>query len=211
MGWDILFSEIRHAKKREYEIETKKSFLIRRKVDILGSVIVNSTDTAMGEKRLKRFEWILEHGFEWKRHYFERIFHAKAVMALAQTIMGNDWETKGMDVARDRKWTNISQFVCAMAPRRFGKSAAVAKIIIAVAEVLLLMPDGLPYNDFPIAVFSTGKRASQSLAEYVIAFIKQRSLGNYIYKKNSEEIILYRNDGHEMKVSMKFLPSNPDR
>lgn len=211
VAWSDLFSTVRHNVKRDYEEETSRKFLIRRKVEIMGNGVVSAEESAMGEKRIQRFEWILEHGYFMKRHYFERQFHDKCVMALAETLLGPDWATKGVEVARERGWGDLSKFVCAMAPRRFGKSVSTAKIIAAVAEILILMPEGLEFSTYPMAIFSTGKRASQGLSAYVEMFLKERGLFDYVVKNNSEEIVLQRSEGKEMTVSMKFLPSNPDR
>jgi hypothetical protein len=181
-------------------------------VDVLGNGVRTTTESAIGEKRLRRFEEILEHGYSWKRHYFERLFHAKCVIAMAQTIMGGDWAAKGVEVTKERGWGgDLSKFVCATAPRRFGKSVSVAKLIAAVAEVFMLMPEGLDFTTYPIAIFSTGKRASQALSAYVESFIQERHLDCYIIKNNSEEIVLQRTEAPSMTVTMKFLPSNPDR
>lgn len=164
----------------------------------------------MGETRLKKIEYILEHGYKWKRHYFERMFHSKCVTALAKTLMGPDWSTSGLEIAAEHAWDHISQFVAAMAPRRFGKSVSAAKVVAALAEVLILYPDGLEFTTYPIAVFSTGKRASEALSAYVEDFLKERKLQKYIVRNNFENIWLRREDGR-MTVQMKFLPSNPDR
>lgn len=209
--WSDLYSTVRHNVHRDYENETNREFLIRRKVDILGNGIIPNEETARGEKRLQRFEWILEHGFKMKRHYFERLFHTKCCIALVETIMGVDWASKGVEICRDRAWEDLSHYVCAMAPRRFGKSVSTAKLIATVAEIFILMPEGLEFTTYDIAIFSTGKRASQGLSAYVETFLKERNMFGYVVKNNSEEIVLRRSEGPEMTVSMKFLPSNPDR
>jgi hypothetical protein len=209
--WRDLVCTFRHHVERARVEETERLYLIRRKVDAIGSGVVARETAALGEQRLQRFEEILEHGYAMKRHYFERQFHGKCVMALAETLMGDDWAANGVKVFQERGWLEQSKFVCAMAPRRFGKSVSTAKIIAAVAEVLVLMPEGLNFSTYSIAIFSTGKRASQGLSAYVEGFIKERHLTPYVIKNNSEEIVLRRKEGRPMTVAMKFLPSNPDR
>jgi hypothetical protein len=155
-----------------------------------------------------------EHGFKWRRHYFERMFHDLCLIALAKLVVGTDWSSIGADVAAARGWKHMAQQVIGKAPRRFGKSVSAAKLIVAVAEVVLLMPDGLVDNDFTIVVFSTGKRASNALSDYCARFIAERGLNDYIVKKNQEKIVLCAGDPDDpdtMRVSMTFLPSNPKR
>jgi hypothetical protein len=201
----------RHNVETAQRAATGRDFLIRRKIDALASGTVDHDRTENGEARVQRLEWILEHGFAMGRHYFERQFHDNCVIALAETLMGQDWATRGVEICRERGWEHLSKFVCAMAPRRFGKSVSTAKIIAAVAEILILMPEGLAFNTYSIAIFSTGKRASQGLSAYVESFLKERHMLDYVIKNNSEEIVLQRNEGCAMTVNMKFLPSNPDR
>ena len=108
----------------------------------------------------------------------------------------------------------MAQQVIGKAPRRFGKSVSAAKLIVAVAEVILTMPDGIIDNDFTIVVFSTGKRASAALSYYCARFIAERDLNDYVVKKNQEKIVLCMGDPDDpgsMRVSMTFLPSNPKR
>lgn len=209
--WSDLFSTFRHNAEKEYRDETGRKYLIRRKVDILGSGCIERYESAIGEKRLVQFEQILENGYSMKRHHFERLFHGICVQSLCMTLMGSDWETHGVEVQRARGWLTLSPFSCAMAPRRCGKSMSTAKVIAALAEIMILMPEGLPFSTYPIAIFSTGKRASQGLSAYVEAFLKERGMFDYVVKNNSEEIVLKRKEGQPMTVSMKFLPSNPDR
>lgn len=205
-----VLSTAAHTIQEEYDNETERDYALRRKVDILSSGRARVKETAMGETRIKRLDWILENGFSWKRHHFERMFHAKCVTALAKTMMGPDWSTMGAEIAAERGWDHISKFVAAMAPRRFGKSVSAAKLVAALAEVLIEFPEGLEFTTYPIAVFSTGRRASDALSAYVEGFLQERGMAKYFIKKNSEKIWLQRED-KKMTVQMIFLPSNPDK
>ena len=206
---DVL-SAAGHTIQQAYDLETQRDFVIRPKIDVLSSGRARKTETAMGETRLKRLEWILENGFQWKRHHFERMFHEKCVIALSKTMMGADWAVMGAEIAAERGWTHSSKFVAASAPRRFGKSVSAAKLVAALAEVLILLPEGLDFTVYPLAVFSTGRRASDALSAYVEGFLTERNMSSYFIKKNSERIWLQRPD-KKMTVQMSFLPSNPDK
>src|SRR5689334_8332878 len=66
----------------------------------------NSLDMSIipGEERLRLFEYLLENGFRWKRHRFQKEFHERATMVLAPLIVGVEWDVIGAAIARQGKW-----------------------------------------------------------------------------------------------------------
>ena len=92
-----------------------------------------------GESELRKFEDILENGFQWRRHRFQREFHAEITKALAEQIVGADWERIGPRLIEQRGWNKIAKMVLGKAPRRFGKSVAIGMIVIAFAEVFVII------------------------------------------------------------------------
>ena len=89
-----------------------------------------------GETNLRRFEDILENGFKWKRHRFQREFHEEITKALAESIVGEkDWEQVGARLIKQRGWTKIAKMVLGKAPRRFGKSVSIGYVVVGYAEV----------------------------------------------------------------------------
>jgi hypothetical protein len=162
-----------------------------------------------GLRRFRYFCETVETGFKWGRHHFERMFHDKCIIALAETLLGDEWATHGMDIARERGWTLLSKMVIGTAPRRFGKSVSLAKVEAALCAALLYFRDGLQITEYNITTFSTGKRASQLLSNYVKKFLVELNLYEEcnVITDNSESIVLER-DG--LRVIFMFVPSNPD-
>lgn len=103
---------------------------------------VAEAQPCQGLLRLRRFEEILESGFQWRRHTMQRKWHEDVVQALAQLIVGDDWEKVGPELMRQRGWRSpIPKASMAMAPRRFGKSVGMISVVIALAEVMVDMKD----------------------------------------------------------------------
>ena len=158
--------------KRRYEVKPKDKLWISPEDKI---------QVSEGEKKLQEFEDILYNGFSWKLHNFQRGFAEKAVIALAPSIVGDDWGRDGPRIIKERGWETPSQMVMAKAPRRFGKTAVVAMLVIAYAEV---MPRTTQ------AIFSTGRRASKNLLDICHKFALERGFrpGIEIEHFNQEEL-----------------------
>lgn len=206
--WDAFFDAARHQYRESLQSVIDKDLALHKRADISRSKAVVANE-GHGLRRFKNFARTLDSGFTWGRHHFERMFHDKCLMALAECLFGDEWHTYGMDTVRERKWKIPSKMVIGSAPRRFGKSVSVSKVEAALAKALLVDTAGLLFTEYNITNFSTGRRASQLLSQYVRKFLIE--LGLYeiceIETDNQEEIIL-KNNG--MKVIFKFLPSNPD-
>lgn len=168
--------------KMRLEVNTKNSALID---------LVEKREISDGEAKLKRFEEILESGFTWKRHLFQRMFHNEVVKGLARMIVGKDWPQVGPRIIKERGWTQLAQMVMANAPRRFGKSVSVAMIAIAFAEVM----EGLTQ-----AIFSTGRRASKNLLDICYKLALERGLGESIVRYNQEELWIRTASGKVSKI-----------
>ncbi len=151
-------------------------------------------------------------GFSWGRHHFERMFHGKCLTALAPTLFGADeWATYGADLVQERGWSLLSKMVIGTAPRRFGKSVSLAKVVAALAHALLMHRAGLNFTEYNITVFSTGKRASILLSNYVKKFLAELGLmdkENCEITKQTEERLELRRQG--LTVIFMFVPANPD-
>ena len=141
--------------------------------------------------RLKRYEEILERGFVWRRHRFQKGFHDECVKALAPSIVGRDWDRVGPRIIKERLWLHLAQIVIAKAPRRFGKSAGVGMNAATYAEVM---------HGSVQAIFSTGRRASRNLLDICYKMIIERGLGPYICRYNQEELWIKFPDGKTSKI-----------
>jgi hypothetical protein len=113
-----------------------------------------------GEERLRLYEHLLENGFRWKRHRFQKEFHDKGTMVLAPLIVGTEWSIIGPAISRQRKWplTRDSRMLLASGPRRIGKTVGVSTQSSALT---LVVPN------IQQAIFSTGQRIAGYMGEKV--------------------------------------------
>ena len=185
---------------RRYAFRTREETLTEHMVEQQESV---------GLKRFRAYEEILENGFgrEWRRETFQREFHDRCSCALSSLLLGEDWEQDGPDLCRSRGWTKVCKQVIGKAPRRFGKSAAVAMMVAGLAEVFSIR---YPVShEFTIAIFSTGRRASSNLKDYCFQFLVRRGLSEHIVKHNQETIWIRQSDDKDGPVvKVFFYPSN---
>ncbi len=112
----------------------------------------------------KRFQNVMKYldSFGFERSAEQRLFHQWYIQAALPFIYGPEWPTVQASVLESIGLKKIDNCVLCMAPRRFGKTWAVAMLCAA----LLLGVPGIK-----ICVFSTGRRASSSLMGEVKKFI----------------------------------------
>jgi hypothetical protein len=160
---------------------------------------------ASGEERLREFEWLLENGFRWKRHKFQKEFHAKAVMVLSQQIVGNeDWDKVGPVLVKERKWdmSRNSKILLGKAPRRFGKS--VSSGMLAAAYVIVV-----PVSTQ--AIFSTSQRIAFYMGELIYKAICDAGYEWRIKKFGEERMEVWgplgADDPHDVR-KVFYYPAN---
>jgi len=142
--------------------------------------------TTDGELKLRKFSEILENGFCFKPHRFQREFLEQVTKSMAESIVGEDWDRVGPRIMEERGWKSTPKATMGVAPRRFGKSGAVAIGAVARAEVIIV---DSPTKQCDVqAIFSTGRRASRNLMEYCYKFVIERGLGPRIVKFNEETL-----------------------
>jgi hypothetical protein len=209
--WGLVFSSARHVYQTRYDNETRRDYAIRTRGEGLLTKTLRLKD-GQGLERFYEFERIIEHEFSWGRHHFEREFHKLSTIALGELLLGNDWSTYGTAIFAKRGWKFVSRLVIGTAPRRFGKSVSMAKLIAALVAALLRHVEGLNFTEYNITVFSTGKRASSLLAQYVQKFLVELNLIDNIITNNSETIALSagtQGSDSYLKIICMFVPSNP--
>jgi hypothetical protein len=212
-AWKTLFSSARHevCKRDRAELGVQLALPKRARV-AMASPAAMLTNEGHGIARFREFEQLLESGFSWGRHHFERMFHNQCLTALAPTLFGDDeWASYGSDLIQERGWTQLSKMVIGTAPRRFGKSVSLAKVVAALAYALLMHRAGLNFTEYNITVFSTGKRASILLSNYVKKFLTELGLMDKEtceITKQTEERLELKKDG--LTVIFMFVPANPD-
>lgn len=195
---------------KNYDEETELRFGVKRRLDVLTSKRVHRTTVSDGEARLRKLEWIVEHGFQSSRYAFDRLLHGLMIRALAEMVVGSDWNIIGPTIIRDRGWTHMSKLVIGKAPRRFGKTWANSKMGVALCEVMLLSQGALKDGQtFTISIFSTGKRASNGFKQAFMQFLTERDMMDYIESNAAERLELHqrRGDPTSPKIIVNFFPS----
>ena len=81
-AWKTKVEEEKEAEFRSEKIYSLESYLINPP---------KSNGLLTGEESFRRFENLMENGTSWKRHIFQKEFHKKVSMVLAQNIIGEDW------------------------------------------------------------------------------------------------------------------------
>lgn len=144
-----------------------------------------------GERRLVQFMTIMASGFQWRPHIFQQSFQREVTKAVAPLLVGDDWASNGARIMRERSWTHMTRMVMAKAPRRFGKSVAVAMVVIAIAETL---PNSVQ------SIFSTGRRASRNLLEICHKMALERGLRDQIICYNQEQLFIKNANGEISRI-----------
>lgn len=136
----------------------------RRRIRSRADVMMNTevVTVSLGDERLKKLRYYLNNcGFE--RSEDQKDFHHHFTIAVLPLIYGEEWDRVSVRVMAEFGITELKTEVLCMTPRRFGKSFAVAMFMASVA---LAVPGSEQ------AVFSPGKRASNSLMKLVLKFMK---------------------------------------
>jgi hypothetical protein len=173
------YQEIYTKESKNFEVFEKHRYLISPP---------NYGESLSGEIRLRQFENIL-NSFAYERHVFQREFHDIITKALAELIVGEDWNIIGPRLMQKRSWKKRSKCAMAMAPRRFGKSVSIAMIVVAFAIVK---------KGSTQSIFSTGRRASSNLLEICKKFAIE--VGAIIERDNMEELWIVHDDKSISKI-----------
>lgn len=208
-GWLDFLATARHDFEEEDVNKWEMELALPQRRDFLLDD-ANFENEGMGLKRFKCFENLLESAFVFGKHHFERKFHEICKIVLAQIIFGpEEWAVHADEIMRERGWKRLSKLGIGTAPRRFGKSVALAKAVVSLAYVMLMFSAGLNRAMYNITVFSTGRRASELFSDYVKTFMDECDLlKNVTVEKWAMEKITLEHKG--MRVTFMFLPANPD-
>lgn len=134
-----------------------------------------------GDKRLATLRWTLNN-LGLTRSSDQVIFHDQFTQACLPLLFGDEWNNHSVRIMQQENLTEISPEVLIMTPRRWGKSVSVSMFVLA----MLLSCPGIR-----IAVFSTGRRASNNLMEMVMKYLKNVPDGeSRIVKTNSEQLFI---------------------
>ena len=176
---ELYYQDKYFRENKRYEVVKKHKYVIDPP---------NYNQDIPGEAKLRQFENIL-NAFNYERHVFQREFHDIITKALAESIVGEDWNIIGPKLMAKRDWKKRSKCAMALAPRRFGKSVSIAMTVVAYAVV---RPDSVQ------SIFSTGRRASANLLDLCKKFAIELNLN--IEKDNMEELFIKHPDGKMSKI-----------
>ena len=182
-----LFAEQNHADQRR---EKKESLRQRRMTNIeRAKKSMNTMSVAeQGEKNLLKFIQRFHGGFFYQKKQlffegFQLLFVNAVIATLAANIVGPSWSVVGPRICKQFGWTekDFKEVLVAQAPRRFGKSIAIAVSVINYA---------LSKSPCEIAIFSTCKRVSGFLQEKIKDILIQSGYGDWIVNIGGEYIYL---------------------
>ncbi len=116
-----------------------------------------------GDVRLVNIRRYLDHVKGYDRSEMQKQFHESFLQAVALHLYKDDPEVDMDKIKSMNEWPNLKQQVLCLTPRRFGKTTAVAMFVAAYF---------LSVEKAQLCIFSTGKRASDSMLEKIHEFVK---------------------------------------
>lgn len=168
---------MREKKKKEFD-EYNERRRIGTRVDISTNPL-RDAKTNIGDIRLKKIRKLL-NCFGLVRSQDQQLFHEWYVKACLPIIYGDGFLPNYTRVMRENELKKLSQEILVLAPRRFGKTYAIAMFV----AVLLLCVPGIE-----ISIFSTGDRASSKLTDLIkTMFLSIEGASDRIVKDSNEHL-----------------------
>ena len=206
------FVKICYTRMDTYRQKNRFVHRIQERKAIHNRNLSSEEEMARATERFHLFEYVIENGFEKKLEPFQRLFAEKVIKLFAPDIIGErEWQMMGPIFCRVRKWGKMYKVTVAVAPRQYGKSFVVARIICARMEAIKLLGNARVYDKQ--AIYSNGQRASLLLRENVVQCLKERNmLKPHMVETFKQEVMILtadKNDPSGARVSAMFFPSNP--
>lgn len=159
-------------------LEDDQALSIQTRDQVMSAIQFGDTSTD-GERREVRINQVL-NSFGLIRTKQQRQFHEAGILGSLQHIHGQTFERGRIKIMKKRKLKELRTEILVVTPRRYGKTTMVAML---AAAFLLCIPG------IRIAIFSTGRRASQSLMDLIVHFIMKIDGGKErICLKNQERL-----------------------
>ncbi len=137
--------------------------------------VVDPNVRLSGLETFRKFEDILENGFEGVRRYeFQRKLEEKYLRHLSPQLLGRDWLYEGVELMHQRNWPSVKKGVVSLCPRQTGKSWIVAHLIAAMA--LLQATTITDSTEYRIVVISANQRAAIVVLDYVRDFLSKTTV-----------------------------------
>lgn len=161
--------------------QCKLTYQLRERIDI-STDDLRDLGHSEGDKKLAELRLLLNNLGPWRRSEDQIKFHNSFIIACLPHIYGRDWNACGVRVMNEIGISRIDYEVLCMTPRRFGKTMAVAMFV----GVLALVCKGIR-----ISVFSTGSRASKSMKDHILKFVKYIPNGVQRKIKDAKEELMF--------------------
>jgi len=167
--------------------------LMKRKLDAFLEISADRSEIP-GDRIMQHLHATLDQCGLVRTHT-QRKFHRNFIRACLPHIYGPaDFERYKERILLENVCAdNYKQYVLIVTPRRWGKTTSVA---LFVAAMLWCVPD------MWISVYSTGRRASNALAEQVAKFVCHLDDGQgaqRIAKRNQEELFLKGDNAEDIR------------
>lgn len=185
--------KIKHSKNEEDNLN-------RLKIIPFSDVSIKKNNDE-GDKRLHLFQQTLNN-FHCTRSKLQEQFHEKFLQAVLSHIYKDKYEQNRRRLYKEFRVDKISKEIFICAPRRFGKTWSISMF---VAACLYCIPG------INISVFSTGKRASGALRDFVLKFFTQLPGAEEMIERVNQEVITvqpYNTSTMLEHTNAFFYPSN---
>lgn len=198
----VSYKKVFEGLQTAHELTLSKQLKKRRLnsiVDILQNR-KNKSHTTKGWRRLRTIRKCLDSFKPYERTKMQKRFHDSFLQATASHLFADDVDVDLARVMKQNKWKHLKQQCLAMTPRRFGKTMSVGMFCAAYLYSV---------ENAEIAIFSTGRRASQKLLELIHSLICKLPGGRDRILKYNAEILNMRNyDGSHGQSKLSSYPSN---
>lgn len=122
----------------------------------------------------------------------QKIFHKTMLASFLRIIYGKSYDAEKHRVMTKYGFESRKQQVIICAPRRMGKTFAVALIMVVM---VIVMPE------IEISIFSPGKRQSVALMGVIVEFMNKLGEGERIIQRNEEKMRVRSLDGRVSKLN----------
>tara|TARA_B100000161_G_scaffold251512_1_gene210614 strand:+ start:1815 stop:3536 length:1722 start_codon:yes stop_codon:yes gene_type:complete len=138
-----------------------------------------------GDRRLAFIRKYLDAIEGYERSEMQKTFHERFLQSVALHIYRDDVDIDMDQIMKMNDWQNLKQQVLCLTPRRFGKTTAVSMFVGGYA---------LAVEKSNQCIFSTGKRASDSLLAKVVELMKLTPYYDASRIKRKGEILYIQGD-----------------
>ena len=159
-----------------------------------------------GDVRLANIRRFLDNVKGYDRSEMQKQFHESFLQAVALHLYKDDPEVDMDKIMSMNEWPNLKQQVLCLTPRRFGKTTAVAMFVAGYF---------LSVEKAQLCIFSTGKRASDSMLDKIHEFVKlideQLGTNHDACCKRKGEFLYYYGEGANDVRKVASYPSGSEK